>query len=101
MQQQASYFVWYRVMHDDLDTEIAIRGMMARLACRSGTAGRLLKKHGEPKLWMETYLDISDAPRFEHLLRQAVDEFDVEMFIDGRRCTECFTADKPLHSNSC
>jgi hypothetical protein len=35
---------------------------------------------------------VADPLRFEHLLRQAVDEFDVEMFIDGARRTECFDA---------
>jgi hypothetical protein len=87
-----SYFVWYRVSRDDRDTEIALRSMMARLACRSGVCGRLLKKRDEPGLWMEIYADVAEPLRFEHLLRQAVDEFDVEMFIDGARRTECFDA---------
>jgi hypothetical protein len=42
---------------------------------------------------MEIYLDVADAAGFERLLQQAVDEYDVEMFIDGTRCTECFLAD--------
>jgi adenylate kinase family enzyme len=88
-----SYFVWYRVQHDDRDTETAIRSMMSRLACRSGVSGRLLKKREEAGLWMEIYLDVTDAVIFERLLQQAVDEYDVEMFIDGKRCTECFLAD--------
>lgn len=87
-----SYFVWYRVNRNDRDTETALRSMMARLACRSGVSGRLLKKRDEPGLWMEIYADVADSLRFEHLLRQAVDEFDVEMFIDGARRTECFDA---------
>ncbi len=95
MQHQTSYFVWYRVKHDDLDTETVIRSMMARLACRSGMVGRLLKKHVETRLWMEIYLDVTDAKGFEQLLHQAVDEFDVEMFIDGQRCTESFVATDP------
>ncbi len=80
----------------DNDTETAIRSMMSRLACRSGVSGRLLKKRDEPRLWMETYADVADTVRFEHLLRQAVDEYDVEMFIDGKRCTECFLAAEPV-----
>ncbi len=85
-----SYFVWYRVSRDDRDTEIAIRSMLSRLACRSGVVGKLLKKRDEPQLWMESYVDVPDAARFEHLLQQAVEEFDVEMFIAGERNTECF-----------
>jgi hypothetical protein len=91
-----SYFVWYRVSKADNDTETAIRSMMSRLSCRSGVSGRLLKKRDEPRLWMETYADVADTVRFEHLLRQAVDEYDVEMFIDGNRCTECFLAAGPV-----
>ncbi len=91
-----SFFVWYRVNQDDRDTDIAIRSMMARLACRSGNSGRLLKKRDEPGLWMEAYADVADPAYFEHLLRQTVDEFDVEMFIDGKRTTECFLAGEPL-----
>ena len=92
-----SYFVWYRVNQADSDTETAIRSMMSRLSCRSGVSGRLLKKHDEPHLWMETYTDVADPVRFEQLLRQAVDEYDVEMFIDGNRCTECFLADSVIY----
>jgi hypothetical protein len=91
-----SFFVWYRVDQDDRDTDLAIRGMMARLACRSGISGRLLKKRDEPGLWMEIYADVADSVRFEHLLRQAVDEFDVEMFIDGARTIECFMAGEQI-----
>lgn len=93
-----SYFVWYRVSLDDRDTETTVRNMMARLACRSGVAGRLLKKRDESRLWMEIYDDVADTAHFERLLRQAVDEYDVEMFIDGNRCTECFLADSPIDS---
>jgi hypothetical protein len=93
-----SYFVWYRVNQADNDTETAIRSMMSRLSCRSGVAGRLLKKRDESRLWMEIYDDIADTTRFEHLLRQAVDEYDIEMFIDGNRCTECFLADTAIDS---
>jgi len=88
-----SYFVWYRVQHDDRDSETAIRSMMSRLACRSGVSGRLLKKRDEAGLWMEIYLDVTDDAAFERLLQQAVDEYDVEMFIEGKRCTECFLGD--------
>lgn len=91
-----SYFIWYRVVRDDHDTEIVIRSMMSRLACRSGVVGKLLKKRDEAGLWMELYAEVSDAEPFERLLGQAVDEFDVEMFIDGRRCTECFIASEAL-----
>jgi len=91
-----SYYIWYRVRADERETETVIRHMMARLACRSGIAGRLLKKREEPRLWMEVYEGIIDPAGFERLLARAVDEFDVEMFCDDSRHGECFeqTADR-------
>lgn len=67
--------------------------MQARLACRSGVSGRLLKKRDEPGLWMEVYENVADAPRFERLLNQAVDEFDIALFAESPRHQECFTGD--------
>lgn len=87
------YFIWYRVRDDSRETETVIRHMIARLACRAGVTGRLLRKRGEPRLWMELYEGITDPDAFERLLASAVDEFDVEMFCDDRRHTECFAED--------
>jgi hypothetical protein len=86
-------YVWYRVEKDDQDTETAVRGMMARLACRTGIAGQLLKKRDEPRLWMEVYAGVADPDGFERLMTQKVDEFDLGMFIDGERRVEAFRAD--------
>jgi len=88
-----SYFIWYRVGDDTRETETVIRHMMARLACRAGISGRLLTKRGEPRLWMELYEGVSDPNTFERLLASAVDEFDVDMFCEDRRHTECFDQD--------
>lgn len=84
------YLIWYRVEKADEDTERAVRGMMARLGCRTGIRGRLMKKRGEPRLWLESYAGIEAPDDFDLRLRQAVDEYDIEMFIDGPRHTECF-----------
>lgn len=86
-----SYYIWYRVRDDALETETVIRRMMARLACRAGVSGRLLKKRDEPRLWMEVYEGVADSGAFERQLAQAVDEFDVEMFCEDARHLECFT----------
>jgi hypothetical protein len=85
-----NYYVWYRVERDEPDTEILVRAMMARVGCRAGVAGRLLKKRDEPRLWMEVYENVADSLDFERLLAQKADEFDVGMFIDGARRVECF-----------
>lgn len=85
------YYIYYRVSEKSAnEAETLVRSMQARLACRSGIAGRLLKKRDEAGLWMEVYEDVTEPARFEHLLQQAVDEFDLGMFIDGIRHTECF-----------
>ncbi|MDD5390152.1 MAG: DUF4936 family protein [Gallionellaceae bacterium] len=85
------YYIWYRVRADERETETVIRHMMARLACRAGVTGRLLKKREEPRLWMEIYEEVGDPAAFERLLAAAVDEFDVEMFCEDSRHSECFT----------
>ncbi len=85
-----AYYIWYRVRADERETETVIRHMMARLACRAGVTGRLLKKREEPRLWMEIYEDVGDPTAFERLLAAAVDEFDVEMFCEDSRHSECF-----------
>ena len=90
------YFVWYRVGQDPDAAELAVRTMMARLACRTGATGRLLKKRDEPRLWMEIYVGVAAPEAFETRLAQALDEFDVEMFLDGPRHTECFVTEAPI-----
>lgn len=89
----AHFYVWYRIDGDEADSERAIRGMMARLACRTGVAGQLLKKRNEGRLWMEVYTDVAEPDAFQARLNQAVDEYDIEMFIDGPRHTECFVGE--------
>ena len=85
-----NYYVWYRVERDDADTETAVRSMMARVGCRTGIAGKLMKKRGEPLLWMEIYENVPEPTAFERILAEKADEFDVGMFIDGARRVECF-----------
>lgn len=86
-------YVWYRVERDDPATEIAVRGMMARLACRTGVPGQLLRKAEESGLWMEVYQGVTDPEGFTRLMAQKVDEFDLGMFIDGSRRVEIFQVD--------
>lgn len=91
-----NYYVWYRVAEDEGAADLAVRTMMARLGCRTGVSGRLLKKRDESLLRMEVYEGVADAEVFERHLAQALDEFDVEMFLDGPRRSECFIADTPI-----
>lgn len=95
-----NYYIYYRVSNRNAaETEVLVRSMQSRLACRSGIGGRLLKKRGEPGLWMEIYENVDETDRFERLLAQAVDEFDLDMFLDGPRHTECFLGDSALASS--
>ncbi len=91
-----TYCVWYRVTDDGPDTETVLRSMMARLACRTGIEGRLMKKCDEPRLWMEVYTEVADADAFASRLAQAADEYDVAMFVAGERRVECFIEDRPV-----
>lgn len=95
------YYIYYRVGEKNAaEAETLVRSMQARLACRSGVAGRLLKKRNEPDLWMEVYEGVSETERFERLLGQAVDEFDLDMFLDGARHLECFAGEE-AHAVAC
>jgi len=86
-----AYYIYYRVSEKNADeTEPLIRAMQARMACRTGITGCLLKKRDEPGLWMEVYEAIADADEFELRLAQIEDEFDIGMFIDGSRHREVF-----------
>lgn len=86
-------YVWYRVRHDDAETETAVRAMMARLACRGRVAGQLLRRHDEPRLWLEAYQDIGAPEPFLHLMTALVAQYDLDMFTDGARRVELFQAD--------
>ena len=89
------YYIYYRVADDDTETETQVRAMQARLACRSGVSGHLLKRRDDSSTWMEIYENVADSINFEHQLTCAVSEFDVDMFLagDGRRVIECFVGD--------
>ncbi len=89
-------YVWYRVERDEAETETALRSMMARVGCRAGVAGRLMKKQDEPRLWMETYEGVVDFPAFTRILDEKAEAYDVGMFIDGPRHLECFVETGPI-----
>lgn len=88
------YYIYYRVSGGNVaDAEVAVRAMQARLACRSGIHGQLLKKHDDPSMWMEVYEQVANPERFERMLQQAVDEYDLDMFTETPRKLECFTGE--------
>lgn len=85
-----SLYVWYRVERDDPETEFLTRSMLARVACRSGVRGRLMRKVDEPRLWLEVYENVADPARFGADLEHALESFDLGVRIDGARHTEWF-----------
>lgn len=89
-----SIFVYYRVAPRDWhEAEFLVRAMQARLACRTGIQGRLLKKQQEPGLWMEVYDSIPQPAKFERHLAGVEVELDIDMFLDSPRHREVFEAD--------
>ena len=89
-----SIFIYYRVAARDWhETETLVRSMQARLACRTGIRGRLLKKQQEPGLWMEIYESVPQTAKFERHLAEVEAEFDIDMFLESPRHREIFDAD--------
>lgn len=88
-----SYYVYYRV--DPLKAaanEPRIRELFEAVRKATGVDGRLLKKRGEPNLWMEVYENIADAAKFEWELAEAVSRLKIEeLLLPGTpRHIECF-----------
>lgn len=85
-----NYYIYYRVLTDDTETERQVRGMQAKLRCRTGVSGALLKRQDDALTWMEIYTNVVDASTFNTALQRTLNEFDIAMFINGNRITECF-----------
>jgi hypothetical protein len=88
-----AYYIYYRV--DPAQTAVAearVRELQTALDCRTGVAGRLLKKRDEPHLWMEVYEEVENAARFEETLAQLVEEKGLRSLLapDAERRVECF-----------
>ena len=83
-------YVYYRVKTGDPETTALVRGIQARLACRTGIQGQLLKRCDDPLTWMEIYHDVTDPNLLKRQLQQLTEEFDLAPFLDGDRHLECF-----------
>ena len=89
-----SYYIYFRVAEQQAEIlETRIHAMQAELRQATGISGRLMKKHGEPLLWMEVYENVSDVGKFEQALAAAVEKFEItECLQSGSiRKTECFS----------
>ena len=88
-----SYYVWYKVAADPPGARAAVDAMMADVARRTRTAGRLLLRRDEPDTWMEIYEGVAESALFERELAAAVLRHCIARFIavDGRH-VEAFVA---------
>jgi len=88
-----SYYIYYRVDPDKAEgCRTAIDQLMAEVKRTTGITGRLLKKRGEPLLWMEIYEDVPDDAKFEWKLAEIADKCKVRQCLtaDTVRHVECF-----------
>jgi hypothetical protein len=66
------FFIWYEIAGDPRTARAAIDAMMVEVARATGIHGRLLTRRDRPTTWMEIYADVTDAPRFERAIAEAV-----------------------------
>jgi hypothetical protein len=87
------YYIYYRVDPDKAEAcEPKIRELLRAVKKGTGIAGRLLKKRGEPHLWMEVYENVNDEAKFEWELADLADQFKVKDYLESgtTRHMECF-----------
>jgi len=88
-----SYYIYYRVDAAAAAAgAAAARGLIEAVRVATGVTGRLLRKRGEPLLWMEVYEGVTDAASFERALAQAVASADLQRCLQpgSARHVECF-----------
>lgn len=88
-----SYYIYYRVDPAKRDaSEPRIRELLAAVRNATGIKGRLMKKRGEPDLWMEVYENVAESGRFESELAAAADRLKVQDCLQPGtpRHMECF-----------
>lgn len=88
-----AYYVYYRVDPEKSgECEARVRELLAAVEQATGVAGRLLRKRGEPMLWMEVYESIGDEAAFEWELADAADRLKIQDFLQEStgRHVECF-----------
>ena len=88
-----TYYIYYRI--EPAQTDKAgrrIDRLLTAVKQATGIAGRLMKKRGEPNLWMEVYENVTDEAKFEWALAEAVSNLKATEFLQpgGGRQVECF-----------
>lgn len=91
-----SCYIYYRVDERHAQTlEVRIRNMQAELRECTGATARLLKKHGEPLLWMEVYENVTDPAALEQTVAKLVEKYCINDCLQpgSVRIAECFESD--------
>jgi hypothetical protein len=88
-----SYYIYYRV--DPAKVELCeekTRLLLEAVEKATGIAGRLLRKRGEPLLWMEVYENVEDEAKFEWEIADIADRLKAKdcLLPDTTRHAECF-----------
>jgi hypothetical protein len=89
----SSFYIYYRVDAGRSDAcETRIKKLLAAVRKATGVGGRLLRKRGEPNLWMEVYENVADSAKFEWELADAAERLKVQEFLQEgtTRHLECF-----------
>ena len=87
-----SYYVYYRVDPAQARAgEPVIGELFAAIRQATGVAGRLLRKRGEPLLWMEVFENVGDEAQFERTLAETASRLQLQTFLQAGtgRHTEC------------
>jgi len=87
------YYIYFRVNPEHAKAcATKVREIMSAVRVATGVNGRVLKKRGEPDLWMEVYEGIEDEANFEWALAEAVSSANIEKLLQPHttRRLECF-----------
>ena len=88
-----SFYIYYRVDPERAEAcEPLIGALFAAVRGATGIQGRLLRKRGEPNLWMEVYEGIPDDAKFEWELAEIAGGLGIQDFLQSgtTRHVECF-----------
>jgi len=88
-----NFYIYYRVDPEKAGAcEPLVRKLLEAVHEATGIQGRLLRKHGEPNLWMEVYEGADDEAKFEWELAEIAGQLKVQDYLqpDTTRHLECF-----------
>lgn len=76
------FYIYYRVDPQyEAEADAAVKQMQFEIESETGVRGRLLRKHGEPQLWMEVYENVAAGDALESQLAKAAEKTGFERFL--------------------